>query len=420
MLRAKANSAMNRLTPWFYGWNIVAMTFFIQFLVMGSGYYIFGVLLKPLSETLDASRFVVSLALTGQIIMSALLGPWLGRAVGERSIRGFMTTGILILAAGLTGVSFSETIWQFYVAFMLLVSVGFALAGPVPNSALIANWFSRKRGSAMGISQFGVTLSGALLIPLFTWLMLTFDWRIALRVFAIGVPTFALPLIWFGIVKTPREISLNPDGDATESEGSQDRVAGEEKEWTLRAAIRSKTVWRLALIMGPGFMGISAVLLSLHSHLTDSGLSAMRASSVIAAMTFAGAIAKPLFGILSDYLSKKWVTFASIVFMFLGVAGIITSSHFTLIMFSAASFGLGYGAQMPLFNILIGTLFGQRSFARMIGIMGPIMLPFNLIGLPMSTWSYESFGSYTPAYAFMLALYILAMISLATFKLTER
>ena len=89
-------------------------------------------------------------------------------------------------------------------------------------------------------------------------------------------------------------------------------------------------------------------------------------------------------------------------------------------MFSAASFGLGYGAQMPLFNILIGTLFGQRSFARMIGIMGPIMLPFNLIGLPMSTWSYESFGSYTPAYAFMLALYILAMISLATFKLTER
>ena len=40
---------------------------------------------------------------------------------------------------------------------------------------------------------------------------------------------------------------------------------------------------------------------------------------------------------------------------------------------------MGYGAQMPLFNILIATLFGQRSFARMVGIMGPIMLPFNLL-----------------------------------------
>ena len=72
--------------------------------------------------------------------------------------------------------------------------------------------------------------------------------------------------------------------------------------------------------------------------------------------------------------------------MFLGVAGIITSTHFTLVLLACASFGLGYGAQMPLFNILVATLFGQRSFARMVGIMGPIMLPFNLLGLPMSTW----------------------------------
>ena len=408
---------MNKLTPWFYGWNIVAMTFFIQFLVMGSGYYIFGVLLKPLSETLDASRFIVSLALTGQIVMSAVLGPWLGRAVGERSVRGLMTTGILVMAVGLAGVSLAVTIWQFYIAFMLLVSVGFALAGPVPNSALIANWFSRKRGSAMGISQFGVTLSGALLIPLFTWLMLTFDWRIALRVFAVGVPICALPVIWFGIIKTPKEKGLNPDGDTYQQEDGLDTSAEAETEWTLSAAIRNKTVWRLALIMGPGFMGISAVLLSLHSHLTDSGLSAMRASSLIAGMTLAGAVAKPIFGILSDYLDKRWVTLASIAFMFAGVAGLISTAAYPLLMLAAVSFGLGYGAQMPLFNILIATLFGQTAFARMVGIMGPIMLPFNLLGLPLSTLTYETFGTYSPAYAMILALYVVAAAGLILLRL---
>ena len=408
---------MNKLTPWFYGWNIVAMTFFIQFLVMGSGYYIFGVLLKPLSETLDASRFIVSLALTGQIVMSAVLGPWLGRAVGERSVRGLMTTGILVMAVGLAGVSLAVTIWQFYIAFMLLVSVGFALAGPVPNSALIANWFSRKRGSAMGISQFGVTLSGALLIPLFTWLMLTFDWRIALRVFAVGVPICALPVIWFGIIKTPKEKGLNPDGDTYQQEDGLDTSAEAETEWTLSAAIRNKTVWRLALIMGPGFMGISAVLLSLHSHLTDSGLSAMRASSLIAGMTLAGAVAKPIFGILSDYLDKRWVTLASIAFMFAGVAGLISTTAYPLLMLAAVSFGLGYGAQMPLFNILIATLFGQTAFARMVGIMGPIMLPFNLLGLPLSTLTYETFGTYSPAYAMILALYVVAAAGLIRLRL---
>ena len=410
---------MNKLTPWFYGWNIVAMTFFIQFLVMGSGYYIFGVLLKPLSETLDASRFIVSLALTGQIVMSALLGPWLGRAVGERSVRGLMTAGILVMAVGLAGVSLAATIWQFYIAFMLLVSVGFALAGPVPNSALIANWFSRKRGSAMGISQFGVTLSGALLIPLFTWLMLTFDWRIALRVFAVGVPICALPVIWFGIIKTPKEKGLNPDGDTYQQEDGLDTGAEAETEWTLGAAIRNKTVWQLALIMGPGFMGISAVLLSLHSHLTDTGLSAMRASSLIAGMTLAGAVAKPTFGILSDYLDKRWVTLASIAFMFAGVAGLISTTAYPLLMLAAVSFGLGYGAQMPLFNILIATLFGQTAFARMVGIMGPIMLPFNLLGLPLSTLTYETFGTYSPAYAMILALYVVAAAGVIRLRLPQ-
>jgi len=385
---------------------------------MGSGYYIFGVLLKPLSEALETSRFVISLALTGQIVMSAVLGPWLGRAVGERSIKVLMTAGFALLSLGLMAISLAETVWAFYLAFTLLISTGFALAGPIPNAALIANWFSRNRGSAMGISQFGVTLSGAVLVPVFTWLMLSFNWQTALQIFALVVPLLALPLIWLGVVKTPADRGTHPDGIDAEDERSSQPVL-EDQDWTLSRAIRTPTVWRLALVMGPGFMGISAVLLSLHSHLTDAGMTAMRASSLVAGMTLAGAIAKPTFGILSDYFDKRWVTLVSIGFMFTGVAGLISSAHYPLLMLSAVSFGLGYGAQMPMFNILIATLFGPTAFARMVGIMGPIMLPFNLIGLPLSTLTYETFGSYIPAYATILVLYLVAIGGLWGLKLPK-
>ena len=409
---------MKNAHPWFYGWTIVALTFAIQFLVMGSGYYIFGVLLKPLSDALETSRFVISLALTGQIVMSAVLGPWLGRAVGERSIKVLMTAGFALLSLGLMAISLAETVWAFYLAFTLLISTGFALAGPIPNAALIANWFSRKRGSAMGISQFGVTLSGAVLVPVFTWLMLSFNWQTALQLFALVVPLLALPVIWLGVVKAPADRGTHPDGiDAEDERSSQPEP--EDQDWTLSRAIRTPTVWRLALVMGPGFMGISAVLLSLHSHLTDAGMTAMRASSLVAGMTLAGAIAKPTFGILSDYFDKRGVTLVSIGFMFAGVAGLISSEHYPLLMLSAVSFGLGYGAQMPLFNILIATLFGPTAFARMVGIMGPIMLPFNLIGLPLSTLTYETFGSYIPAYAAILVLYLVAIAGLWGLKLPK-
>ena len=57
----------------FFGWYLVAFTFVMQFLAMGTGFYVFGVLLVPLTETLQADRFLVSLALSLQTLSSALL-----------------------------------------------------------------------------------------------------------------------------------------------------------------------------------------------------------------------------------------------------------------------------------------------------------------------------------------------------------
>ena len=74
----------------FFGWYLVAFTFVMQFLAMGTGFYVFGVLLVPLTETLQADRFLVSLALSLQTLSSALLSPWVGRMVAERSVRVLM------------------------------------------------------------------------------------------------------------------------------------------------------------------------------------------------------------------------------------------------------------------------------------------------------------------------------------------
>ena len=395
----------------YYGWVIVALTFVVQFLAMGSTFYVFGVLLKPLSEALEADRFLISLGLSSQMVIGAILGPWLGNAVARYPIRPLMTTGIVLLSVGLFAVSQATQLWHFYVGFALITSIGFALAGPLPNAALVANWFHRKRGTAMGISQFGVTFSGAILVPLFTWIMITHDWRTALVLFSIGVAVIGLPVIWAGIVKTPQEKGLLPDGDESSDDGTIEQTR--DGNWTMRRAITDKSIWLIALVIGSGFMSISAVLLSIHSHMTDSGMSDMRASSLIAAMTFTGAIAKPVFGTLTDYLDKKLVTYLSIASQFVGVTGFVLVDSYYALVLSACLFGFGYGAQMPLFNILVATIFGSRDFPRVIGLLGPIMLPFNILGLPMATLIYESFGSYLPAYVVVLGFYIASAICLS-------
>ena len=403
----------------FYGWTIVGLTFVIQFLAMGSTFYIFGVLLKPLTEALDADRFLVSLGLSSQMVVGALMGPWLGGAVAKYPIRPLMSAGVILIGLGLLAVSQATKLWQFYISFALLASVGFALAGPLPNAALLANWFNRQRGTAMGISQFGVTFSGVILVPLFTWLMIDLDWRTALMIFAGGVPLVGLPAIWIGIIKTPEEKNLSPDGEGAPP-GPTDTATPPDAHWTLRRALGEKSIRLIAIVMGSGFITISAVLLSIHSHMTDSGMTAMRASSVIAAMTFTGALAKPLFGIMTDYLNKKLVTYISIGAQFLGVTGFIFFDTFGALIITAAIFGFGYGAQMPLFNILVATIYGRRDFPRVIGLMGPIMLPFNMLGLPLATLAYEKFGSYLPAYLGVLAFCLVAAISLSFLKIHNK
>lgn len=407
----------NSRPEFFYGWAIVAFTFLIQFVVMGSAFYIFGVLLKPLSEALGADRFLISLGLSSQMVVSAIIGPWLGGAIARYSIRLLMGTGIATLSIGLLMVSQATTLWHFYIGFSLVTSSGLALAGPIPNAALIANWFNRKRGTAMGVSQFGVTFSGAILVPTFTWLMLSYDWRISLMIFAVAVPVIALPIIFLGIVKTPEEKGLYPDGDpeVPKVPGGVDRNT----EWTMKRALKSPQVWKIALIIGPGFMGITAVILSIHSHMTDLGLSVMGASSIVAAMSLMGAFAKPLFGTLADYINKRLVTFISIGFQFIGICGILLLSDYYLLMISAGIFGLGYGGQMPLFNIIVATIFGRQAFAKVIGLLVPIMLPFNLAGLPFTTFIYETYGSYVPAYAAMLVFYLTSALILGSLKFPE-
>jgi len=399
----------------FYGWIIVGVTFVAQFLTMGTGFYVFGVLLKPLAEALDADRFLVSLALSTQTVLMALLGPLIGVVISKYSIRLLMCSGTLLMSLGFFILSQAQELWHLYLSFGVIVSAGMVMSGPLPNNALLANWFVKRRGTAMGISQFGLTISGTILVPIATWLVLEFGWRTTVMLMSLALPLIMIPIILFLVVKTPEEKGLLPDGDSAADSNPEPNI--DREFWTMRRALRERRIWLLTLVVGPSFMGISAIVLSIHSHATDLGFAALQASSVVAAMTLAGAIAKPLFGTVADYYDKRLVMGMSLILQFTGVICIIFLQGFGGLIFAAAVFGLGYGGVMPLWGILLGAMFSRHAFARIMGFMGPLILPFTLVGLPFTTLVFERTGSYVPAYATLLGAFVLAGIALFFLRL---
>lgn len=400
--------------PVFYGWTIVGFTLLLQFICVGTAYYSFGVYLKPITSDLETDRFSISLALSMQTLVQALLGPWVGRLVARYSIKALLVGGVVLMSAGFAIMATATHVWQVWLGFGLVTSIGVALTGTVPNNTLLANWFVRRRGTALGISQFGITISGTLLVPATTFLVLEAGWRTTLLIYALALPALLIPLILAFAVKTPEERGLRPDGDpSTEAPPSQAAA----RSWGMARALRHRDVWCVALIVGPCFMAISAVVLALHSHATDLGLSPMHASYLVALTTLLGAAAKPLFGFLADHFPTRAIAGAALACQIAGVGLLCLAADYRALLCAGFLFGLGYGAMAPLWAIMLAELFGRRGFAEVMGTMMPMVMPFSLLGLPLTTAMFELTGSYSPAFLVILAAYALPLAALLSLRL---
>jgi MFS family permease len=392
------------------GWNVVGFTAVAQFFSVGIGYYTFGVYLKPLSEALDENRFYVSLALSMQTILMAVLGPLAGRLLSEYSIRGFMVAGVAMISAGLIICSQATSIWHLYLGFGLVVSVGVVFTSNLPCNLMLANWFVRRRGMALGISQAGITVSGVALVPLATFFVVNYGWQTSFVLFAVIAPIILIPLIWKFAIRSPEDVGLHADGDLEPV--SLPEQPREPQDWSFLQAIRVRDIWLISLVAGPCYMAIAAIVIALPSHGTDIGLTPMQASMTVLVTTLFGAIAKPLAGTLSDYFPKRLVVAIAIAMQVVATVMLLFADTLLTVSAAGALFGLGYGGIAPLWSLLLAERFGLADFAKVMGVAMPLTMPFSLVGLPLTTLVFELTGSYLPAFAALLIGFVLAAVCL--------
>ena len=386
----------------------------MQFVVMGLVYYSFGVYLKPLAEALEVDRFSVSLTLSIESIVVALTAPYFGRLFAEKSLRKMLFFGATALGSGFILMSQINSVWQMYIAYGCIIAVGLVCLTALPSNMLLTNWFDRRRGTALGISQFGISISAAVLVPAMTWLIIEYGWRTAFAVCGVGSFVILVPLIWKFAIKAPEEMGLHPDGEAP----GQLLEQPIQDLWTFRRAVKNRDIWLITLIMGTCNMGIASVLLSLPSHMTDMGISALQASSIVAVTAVFGASAKIIFGALTDIFPKRLVIATAIIFQTTGVAMLMWAGSYQGFLIVAVLFGLGYGGMATLWPIMLVARFGRASFPTVLGSSMPLTTPFTIVAVPLTNWIYETMNSYLPAFKLLFVVYLVAVVSLILLRLS--
>ena len=126
--------------------------------------YTFGVFAKPLAGAFNSNRAAIALAVSLVDIMVAVMAPLFGRLVDRFNARWVIVSSYLALVACLIGLSLVRPqLWHLYALYTVAGVVGTGTVA-VTFARVVANWFDRSRGLALGLTSAGVGI-GIFVIP---------------------------------------------------------------------------------------------------------------------------------------------------------------------------------------------------------------------------------------------------------------
>jgi len=151
---------MSRKLPIFYGWYLVAICIISMILIYGIRHS-FAVFFSPILEEFRWSRGDTAMMMSLNILAYGLMAPIAGGLADRWRPRVLIFVGVILLGVSTAGCAFATRLWHFYFLFGFLMSIGTAFSGwPIFAPALM-NWFAKRRGLALGLSQMGGGLSFA-------------------------------------------------------------------------------------------------------------------------------------------------------------------------------------------------------------------------------------------------------------------
>ena len=325
--------------------------------------------------------------------IAVLLTMWAGPIVVPRASPRWL----IVIGTGLTFVAFQ---WfarlggspiEYFAAWCVWM-LGYFLAGPIAHQIIIANWYSKRRGQAMGIAYVGGALLGAIGNKLNPWLVTFLPYTDALKVSSF-VMLIAWPVAIFVLRDRPEDVGQMPDGDpAPPQPPAEPPVHG------FGDLLRLPAYWLLLLGSAASIGSIATVNFLMKFVFEEQGFTDQLARnqmwSTASSIALVAAIAGRLgVGYLADRWSRKGlmlITYA-VVAAAIPMLFLVRPEQPGYVYPFAIVFGCAMGADYMLIPLMAADLFGVRSLARaMSGIVpsdtiGQYWFP-NLIAQLRAAW----------------------------------
>ncbi len=387
----------------YYGWFVVVSVATMLAITAGAR-FLFGVVLKPVSEEFGWPRADLAKAVTINVILLSCLQPIIGILVDRWGSRPILLLGVVGTALMALPITFATQLWQIYLFYSVIAAFAFAATSPVNTTKLVAGWFTKRRSLALSISTAGGPIGQLLVIPVATLIMVNYGWRISYWTLA-GVAVVAmLPLgIWL-VRDAPPGMTDDPDAVGPEETGRHGLRRGAAKAGevavSLKRAVASTPYWQLSF----GFFVCGYTMSFTQVHMVPyfmdmpehAGMSmqavASSALAVVGACSIAGSL---LMGFLADRLGHKpmlTVTYflRGLSFLILLVAG----TYVPGIFIAAIVLGISWTSTTPLTAAISADIYGRASLGKIFGFIFSAMNIGSAVGVYIAGLDYDITGNY--------------------------
>jgi MFS family permease len=418
--------------PFYYGWIIVGMAAMGLFFSGPGQTYSISIFIDSYTEHFGWSRSLISSIYLAATLLAGSLMFIIGRLIDKYGQRNMSVYIAMLLGVACVLNSFVVGPIMLFFGFFMLRLFGQGSMSLIPGT-LVPQWFIKQRGRALSIMAIGGFLSSASL-PLFNaWLISTWGWPVAWRVWAGLLFLFFVPLAFLLIRNKPEDIGLLPDNAIRKQKYSseeeekiykeipgnikqgqadpQEDVIVPEVNWTLKEAMRERAFWLILFCVAIPSMVNTGIVFHFVSILGENGITRNSSALILSIMALVAFPITFIAGFVVERVKVNLVLAAS----FLGQGLVMVLLIYTDSMMMAILFGIARGIVGGFEVISLGIIwpnyFGREHLGSIKGLAMTMMVVGSAFGPLPFALAYDWFGGYTQIILLMALFPLLGMIA---------
>jgi len=375
-----------------YGWVVVASAFIITFITCGVNFS-YGVFFLPIVNEFGWSRGLASAVMLVAGIAYAVTLPFTGILADRYGYKWVLAVSAGFLSLGLILSSQIQELWQLYVFTGLLVGLSISASFAIPV-ALVALWFTRRQGLALGVATLGISLGTATIPLLISYLITSAGWRPVLLMAGIAVAALCIPAAL--LMRNPPRHTMTANSAANQGSSVANQAVPSDLDTglTVSQSLRTGQFWMLFIMFLLFLSSLGLIMLHLVPYAVDSGIEPVRAAVLISLIGIFGIIGRLASGVLSDKVGIKPIMLLCTVLLGLNIAFIALYSEPWAFYVFAAIYGISYSGFVTQMVRITRKVFGGRALGS---VFGALMVSDG-IGFGVGPWVagniYDVTGSY--------------------------